>query len=74
VADAESLPHSQGVVTDASSGLLGGEADQVEHLVDAGPGQSHDRRPEGQHLPTGSAGMLRRGIQQHSDLSAGVAQ
>jgi hypothetical protein len=36
VRDAESLAHAQGVVADAPPGLLGGEADQAEHLVDPG--------------------------------------
>ena len=73
-ADAEALAHPQGVVPDPPVGLVGGEADQVEHLLDPGPGQAHGALGEGEDLPTGAPGVLRGGVQEDAHLGAGVGQ
>ena len=67
--DAEALAHPQGVVTDSPVGLLGGEADEVEHLLDPGPGEAHRALGEGEDLPTGAAGVLGGGVQEDAHLA-----
>jgi hypothetical protein len=58
VRDAEPLPHPEGVVADAPSGLGRGEADELEHLFDPAPRETHHLLGEAQDLPAGAAGVL----------------
>ena len=70
----EPLPHAQGVVADPSSRLGGGEADQLQHLVDAAAGETHRLLGQGEDLATGASGVLRGRVQQDPDLEPGVGQ
>ena len=72
--DAEPLAHAERVVADPAAGLLVGEADHVEHLVDAALGHPHGALGDREDLAAGAAGVLRRGVEQDADLAAGVGQ
>jgi hypothetical protein len=72
--DAEPLPHAERVVAHTAARLLVAEADQVEHLVDAGRLDPHRALGEGQDLPAGAAGVLGRGVKQNPDLATGVRE
>ena len=72
--DAEPLAHAERVVAHPAAGLVVGQADPVEHLLDPVLGQAHGALRDGEDLPSGATGVLRRGVQQHADLVAGVGQ
>ena len=46
VGDAEALAHAEGVVADPAVRLLLGEADELDHLVDAVPADAHEDNDE----------------------------
>jgi hypothetical protein len=58
VGDPEALPHSEGVVPHPPACLVGSEADELEHLVDPAPRESHHLLAQAEDLPTRSAGVL----------------
>ena len=60
-------------VPDPALGLGVGQADQLEHLVDACARQAHDQRAEGEHLAAGAAGVLRGRVEQDADVAPGCA-
>ena len=66
------LAHAQGVVAHPPAGLLGRQADELEHLVDTRAGQAHRRGTQGEHLPAGAPGVLGRRVEQDADLGARV--
>ena len=68
--DAEPLAHAERVVADPATGLVLGEADPVEHLLDAELGQAHRALGDREDLPAGAAGVLGRGVEQDADLEA----
>ena len=72
--DAEPLAHAERVVAHPAVGLLLGEADPVQHLLDPERGQAHGALGDGEDLPPGAAGVLGRGVEQDADLEAGVGQ
>ena len=72
--DAEALAHAEGVVAHAAAGLLVGEADEGEHLLDAGLRDADRHRRDAEHLAAGAAGVLGRGVEHDADLAAGVVQ
>ena len=72
VGDAEPLAHAERVVADA---LLGGrlrETDALEQLVDPRAWHAEDVARRREHLAAGTAGVLRRGVEQHADVAARV--
>ena len=73
-ADAEALAHAERVVAHPPVGLVVGEADQLEHLLDPALGQAHGALHQGEDLAAGAAGVLGRGVEEHPDLGAGVGQ
>lgn len=72
--DAEALPHPERVVADAAGGLVVGEADQLQHLVDAPGRQAHHCGGDGEDFASGAAGVLRGRVQQDADFQSGVRQ
>ena len=72
VGDAEALAHAEGVVADPALRLGLGEADQLEHLVDARLRQAHRQGAEREHLAAGAAGVLGGGVEQDADVAARV--
>ena len=74
VGDAEPLAHAEGVVAHPAVRLLLGEADELDHLVDAVPPDAHEDRAERQHLAAGAAGVLGGRVEQQADVAARVRQ
>ncbi len=72
--DTQPLAHAERVVADAPVGLALGQADQLEHLVDAADGRPIMRCGEGEDLPAGASGVLGGCVQQDADLESGVGQ
>jgi hypothetical protein len=69
VGDAQALAHAQRVVAHAPLGLGAGEADQLQHLLDALHADAHALGGQPQHLTAGAAGVLGRGVQENTDVS-----
>ena len=70
--DAEALAHAERVVAHPAVGLVVGEADQLEHLLDAALGQAHGALHQGEDLAAGAAGVLGGGVEQDADVASGV--
>jgi len=66
--DAEALAHAERIVAHAALGLGRGQADQLEHLVDALAGQAHGVGGDAEDLAAGAARVLRGGIEEYADL------
>ena len=72
--DAEALAHPEGVVLDPAAGLLPGQRHRLQHLVDARAREVQHAGAEGQHLAPGPSGVLRRGIEEDTDVTARVGE
>jgi hypothetical protein len=72
--DPETLPYAEGVVADPPGRLLRCEADQVQHLFDALPGEPHEPLRDGQGLATRAPGGLSGCVEEDADLESGVGQ
>jgi hypothetical protein len=72
--DPEPLPHAQGVDASATAALGRAQADALQHLVRAAGRQAHDHRGQDKRLPAGAPRVLRGGVEQDPDLTAGVRQ
>jgi hypothetical protein len=56
--DTEPLAHAEGVVAHPALGLGGGQAHELEHLVDPRSGQAHGGGSDREDLAAGPAGVL----------------
>lgn len=74
VRDAQSLAHPERVVAQPAPGLVGGQSDEVQDLVDAVLAEAHEHGAEGEHLAARPAGVLGGGVEEHADLPTGVGQ
>ena len=72
--DAEPLAHAERVVAHPALRLVLGEADPLQHPPDAVAGQAHRAGGDGEDLPAGASRVLGRGVEQDTDLAAGVGQ
>lgn len=72
--DAQSLTHAEGVRAHATLGLRSGQADGVEHLVDAAARQAHGVGGDREDLAPGATGVLGGGVQEDAHLEAGVGE
>ena len=70
----EPLTHAERVVAHAAAGLVVGEADEAEHLLDPALGHPHLQRGETEHLAAGPARVLGRGVEHDADVPTGVGQ